>query len=408
MRLAYAGLRQQQKPQVLEKQSKLYCTNVGTGFTGIGSVNGSENGSGNDSGNGSDGSSGSSITSEPLATPSSSSASFPASGTSSSSKPSSTGSSGGSNSSSPWKVAQSWNGGSFFDGWNFINAPDVTTHGIAQYVDQQTASSANLIEINDAGNAIMRVETTPTVSGNRQSIRIESQYTYSGGLVILDAVHMPTGCGTWPAFWSNGPGWPTGGEIDMVEGVNDYTNNQFTLHTAPGCSMSSSDPNALGITGTLTASTDCGAATTGNAGCGVRDTESNSFGAPFNSNGGGVYATLWDDDGITSWFFSRGSVPDDIDSGKPQPSGWGKPTASFPASTCKPSTYFYDHIAIFDTTLCGDWGGGVWSAAGVPGQEQSCAQRTGVAACEDYVRAHGSAFTEAYWEVKSLKIYQKS
>ncbi len=77
----------------------------------------------------------------------------------------------------------------------------------------------------------------------------------------------------------------------MVEGVNDYTNNQFTLHTAPGCSMSSSDPNALGITGTLTASTDCGAAATGNAGCGVRATESNSFGAPFNSNGGGVYAS---------------------------------------------------------------------------------------------------------------------
>lgn len=135
---------------------------------------------------------------------------------------------------------------------------------------------------------------------------------------------------------------------------------------------------------------------------------------------------LWDDDGITSWFFSRGSVPDDIDSGKPQPSGWGKPTASFPASTCKPSTYFYDHIAIFDTTLwyasllivtrhlfvdkfalhSGDWGGGVWSAAGVPGQEQSCAQRTGVAACEDYVRAHGSAFAEACeYPFRSLPVH---
>lgn len=35
----------------------------------------------------------------------------------------------------------------------------------------------------------------------------------------MDSVHMPTGCATWPAFWSNGPNWPAGGEIDIVEGV---------------------------------------------------------------------------------------------------------------------------------------------------------------------------------------------
>lgn len=50
----------------------------------------------------------------------------------------------------------------------------------------------------------MRAETTGTVSTYRKSIRITSQYSYTGGLVVLDAVHMPTGCGTWPAFWSNG------------------------------------------------------------------------------------------------------------------------------------------------------------------------------------------------------------
>ncbi|KAI0757414.1 concanavalin A-like lectin/glucanase domain-containing protein [Daedaleopsis nitida] len=396
----------------------MYCTNnMGTGLTGIGSGNSTgDTGDGDGDGDGSNGSSGSNATSNPGAGPSSESVPVSATNSDESSRPTTTKSTGTSTSSgssptvasSPWKVAQSWAGDSFFDGWNFINSADVWTHGLAQYVDKGTAQSANLIEINSAGNAIMRVETTSTVSGNRQSIRLESQYTYTGGLVILDAVHMPTGCGTWPAFWSNGPNWPNGGEIDMVEGVNDYTNNQVTLHTNPGCSLSSSDPGVLGISGTLTGTTDCSVSAVSNEGCGIRASQSNSYGAPFNSNGGGVYATQWDNDGIKSWFFPRNSVPADITSGKPLPSGWGTPVASFPASTCNPSNFFNNHVAIFDTTFCGDWGGAVWTAAGVPGQDQSCAQRTGAATCEDYVRNNGGAFTEAYWEVKSVKIYQQS
>lgn len=71
----------------------------------------------------------------------------------------------------------------------------------------------------------------------------------------------------------------------------------------------------------------------------------------------------------------------------------------------------------------GDWAGGVWDAAGIPGQEQSCAQRTGVRTCDEYVRRNGAAFNDACecalwlgaltmadaldldWEVKSVKIY---
>jgi len=43
----------------------------------------------------------------------------------------------------------------------------------------------------------------------------------------------------------------------------------------------------------------------------------------------------------------------------------------------------------------GDWAGGVWNAGGVPGQEESCAARTGFSTCEAFVRASGSAFREA-------------
>ncbi len=52
--------------------------------------------------------------------------------------------------------------------------------------------------MNAAGNAIMRVETTPNVAANRRSIRISTKTSFNGGLVIMDSVHMPTGCGIWP------------------------------------------------------------------------------------------------------------------------------------------------------------------------------------------------------------------
>jgi len=88
-----------------------------------------------------------------------------------------------------------------------------------------------------------------------------------------------------------GPNWPFTGEIDIVEGVHDYTNNQATIHTDVGCTLASSSPNTLAISGTIVGGTNCAALTTGNQGCGIRASTSNSFGAGFNANGGGTYAS---------------------------------------------------------------------------------------------------------------------
>ena len=153
--------------------------------------------------------------------------------------------------------------------------------------------SSNLTSINSAGNAIMRVDNTAQVTGNRNSVRIQTQFSFNGGLVIMDSVHMPTGCGTWPAFWTDGPKWPITGEIDIVEGVNDYTNNQVTIHANTGCQLPTNNVTALGISGSVIGGTNCAALQTNNEGCGVRASQTNSFGKPFNSNGGGVYASAF-------------------------------------------------------------------------------------------------------------------
>ena len=98
-----------------------------------------------------------------------------------------------------------------------------------------------------------------------------------------------------------------------------------------------------------------------------------SHGQGFNANGGGVFAHTWDEDAINVWFFPRNAIPQDITSGKPKPSTWGAPAASFlTGSGCNVAEAFHDHQIIFDITLCGDWAGATYSAQGCPG---TCAQR---------------------------------
>lgn len=114
------------------------------------------------------------------------------------------------------------------------------------------------------------------------------------GQSILDEwyISKDSGCDDITEF-TLGPNWPVDGEIDIVEGVNNYTNNQATIHTNVGCTLASSSSNTLSISGSVVGGTDCAALTTGNQGCGIRAATSNSFGSGFNSNGGGVYASAY-------------------------------------------------------------------------------------------------------------------
>jgi len=55
----------------------------------------------------------------------------------------------------------------------------------------------------------------------RNSIRITSQESWDDAVYVLDIIHMPEGCATWPAFWTKSATnlWPAGGEIDIIEGI---------------------------------------------------------------------------------------------------------------------------------------------------------------------------------------------
>jgi hypothetical protein len=283
----------------------------------------------------------------------------------------------------------------FFDAFSFFTGSD-PTHGFVDYAGTQNANETSLAGY--ANNAVyLGVDyTTVNPSGGRASVRMTSDATYTHGLFIADIEHMPGGiCGVWPAFWSFGPNWPSSGEIDIIEGVNDQSTNAVTLHTSSGCTMS----NAGSAGGSNLANSNCNAGN-GNDGCSQSTASAQGYGTGFNDIGGGVYAMDWTSSAISIYFFPRGSIPSDITSGNPNPSGWGAPQAMFSGPGCDIDSYFMNHNIVFDTTFCGDWAGSVWSS------DATCSALANT--CQDYVANNPGDFVEAYWLINSLKVYQQS
>ncbi|KAL5121201.1 hypothetical protein ACEQ8H_000669 [Pleosporales sp. CAS-2024a] len=283
----------------------------------------------------------------------------------------------------------------FFANFDFFTGPD-PTDGFVQYVDKATAQRSSLINTTSS-TAQWGVDATNKTPQGRPSVRISSKKAYDNGLIVLDVAHMPFGCGTWPAFWTLGPHWPNGGEIDIIEGVNDATTNAMTLHTSPGCSIGH-DTHIF--SGSVTTS-NCDVKAQGqaqNAGCSIQDTSTQSYGAGLNQDGGAVFAMEWNSDGISIYRFARNAVPADALGDSPNPSAWGKPAARF-AGACDIDKKFAAQQIVFDTTFCGQWAGdgNVWG-------KSSCGKKA--ATCEEWVRNNPHAFTEAYWEINALKVYQ--
>ncbi|KAJ3927074.1 MAG: hypothetical protein NXY57DRAFT_965828 [Lentinula lateritia] len=132
---------------------------------------------------------------------------------------------------------------------------------------------------------------------------------------------------------------------------------------------------------------DCAAAGDGNDGCGVE------FGMERTSTF------------ISIWFWPRGSttVPAGVSEGdtKVITDNWGTPVAYFPNTDCDIAPEFEAHNFVINLTFCGDWARitSVWDLA--------CAASTGVSDCNgDYVDANPSVFSNAYFEINSVRIYE--
>ena len=308
---------------------------------------------------------------------------------------------------SSYRITDVFNSSNFFTEFDFFTQPD-PTNGFVQYVDAATANRDGLAGFAQGG-VYLGVDHTNTTTTGRSSVRVTSKKAYTKGLFIADITHMPAGgsnsnsCGLWPAFWMFGPNWPSSGEIDILEGVNTQSSNAVTLHTGAGCSIT----NAGSIASTKLASPNC----QGTQGCSqTTHPGTNNYGAAFNGGGGGIYALEWTDETIKVWFFPRNSstaalltspTPSNSTSTTaPDPSTFGPPLAAFVGGAqCSITQHFANHNIVFDTTFCGDWAGEVWAA------DKTCAALAPT--CEGYVGENPGAFAEAYWLVKSVRVFEE-
>ncbi|KKY19351.1 putative endo-beta [Diplodia seriata] len=258
----------------------------------------------------------------------------------------------------------------WFERFNFFTDGD-PTNGHVQYVNESWATQHGLVGYGDS--VYMGVDHTNTYSETgpgRPSVRLESKKVYNHGLFILDLNHMPIGCGTWPAWWTLGKSseWPAGGEIDIIEGVNNNLNNTNKIYTSNGCSITGKGQTAIAD------SFDCA------DGCGSANTRTDGYGNGFNKADGGVYAMEWTSQWIRIWFFPRSGVPGSIGKGSPDISEFGTPTANFQGG-CDIDQHFKDHTIIFDITFCGDWAGPTFDSP--------------------------ESFKDAYWDINSMRVFQR-
>lgn len=291
-----------------------------------------------------------------------------------------------------YEIIKEYAGSGFFDDWEYYNNYDNLTNGDATFV----GSGSDLTYIDSNTNrAIMKVDNSSTVAYNykRDTVRIASKDRYDvGSIWIADMYHVPYGCSVWPAWWSQAPDWPTGGEIDTFEGVNLVTMNQMALHTESGCTQVNPVQSS-----TLINSTDCNYEANSNSGCVVTDPSAASYGARFASSEGGVFVTEYAETGISIWFFSRSSVPDTISSNSStiDTDDLGTPVANWPNGGCNIDKFFSAQSLIFDITLCGDFAG----AASVFNETCSGTCYT------DYVIGAASYYDTAYFDVASVRVY---
>jgi hypothetical protein len=116
-----------------------------------------------------------------------------------------------------------------------------TGYGTGEH--EQTTNSTSNVYLDGTGHLVLKATNNngTWTSGRIESTRDDFQAPPGGKLEMTASIEQPnpaSGLGYWPAFWAlgspmrTGGGWPTSGEIDMMEDVNGLNEASQTLHDA--------------------------------------------------------------------------------------------------------------------------------------------------------------------------------
>jgi F5/8 type C domain/Ricin-type beta-trefoil lectin domain/Putative Ig domain len=108
---------------------------------------------------------------------------------------------------------------------------------------EHTTNSTSNVYLDGNGHLVLKAINNggTWTSGRIESTRDDFQAPAGGKLEMTASIEQPNpanGLGYWPAFWAlgspmrTGGGWPTSGEIDMMEDVNGLNEASQTLHDA--------------------------------------------------------------------------------------------------------------------------------------------------------------------------------
>lgn len=134
-------------------------------------------------------------------------------------------------------------GNNFFDDFEWIWEDH--NHGASHYMGSKEEAEENGVIQTYDSHAILRTGRLSTYTYKRTTGKIGTKKAWKYFLATMRFSHVPWGCGVWPAFFSLGQGadWPEGGEMDILEYVNDNGPAMTSFHTSKECKLDEIEVN---------------------------------------------------------------------------------------------------------------------------------------------------------------------